>query len=127
MTTLPLAAPAPKCSKASSARQHRPENWRCAAHGTGCSDQARRAQSRCRQLLPAPDLTGITTDLVAPAGALVYAESWQAPPPSGPSVRTDQFDKIISDVKVDNPANANAPFANLSSAGRFPLGGSVRH
>jgi hypothetical protein len=33
MTTPPLAAPAPKCSKASSARQHRPENWRSAAHG----------------------------------------------------------------------------------------------
>lgn len=84
--------------------------------GTGAVIKPAEPKVDVVKLLPAPDLTGITTDLVRPQ------VRWPMPVLAGAAAfrvqvsDTDQFDKIISDVKVDsNPANANAPFANLSS------------
>ena len=68
------------------------------------------------KLLPAPDLSGITADLVRPL------LRWPLPVLAGAAAfrvqvsDTEKFDKILSDVKVDsNPSNAGADFVNLSS------------
>lgn len=84
--------------------------------GTGAVIKPAEPKVDVVKLLPAPDLTGITTDLVRPQVRLPMPVLAGAAAFRVQVSDTDQFDKIISDVKVDsNPANANAPFANLSS------------
>jgi len=78
-----------------------------------CSSIVKRSD---KMLLPAPDLSGFSADLVRPL------ERWPLPVLAGAAAfrvqvsDTDKFDKILSDVKVDNnPANASTSFASLPS------------
>lgn len=84
--------------------------------GTGAVIKPAEAKVDVVKLLPAPDLSGITADLLRPQ------VNWPLPVLTGAAAfrvqvsDTDKFDKILSDVKVDNsPVNASAAFVSLAS------------
>ena len=84
--------------------------------GTGAVIKPAEQKVNVVKLLPAPDLSGITADLVRPQ------VRWPLPVLAGAAAfrvqvsDTDKFDKILSDLKVDhNPADASAAFVSLAS------------
>ena len=88
--------------------------------GTGAVIKPAEQKVNVVKLLPAPDLNGITADLVRPQ------VRWPLPVLAGAAAfrvqvsDTDKFDKILSDLKIDsNPASASAAFVSLSS---LPVG-----